>query len=309
MIETFFSVLPILSLFVIGYVLKRIDFFSPHAVGEMKKLVSHLALPALLFQAFASIEVQFSYLTLVALVFISCAIMVSLGKLLAKPVGMTTPYFPLMMGGFEMGMLGYALYAGLYGQQHLGKMALVDLGQVLFVYFVLMVLLIREGGGISTPRALLKRFITSPAIIGIFLGLLVSALKPVVTPGAFLNSIGELIDMLARITVPLIALTIGFGTNFQKEGIVMSLKTILVRKAIALVIVLLLNTFIVDRLLGMDALYRYAMMVMFLLPTPYIIPLFMHQGDTENLNYVSNTLSLDTVISLFAIVAAAVLYT
>jgi len=67
--------------------------------------------------------------------------------------------------------------------------------------------------------------------------------------------------------------------------------------------------FIVDRLLGMDALYRYAMMVMFLLPTPYIIPLFMHQGDTENLSYVSNTLSLDTVVSLFAIVAAAVLYT
>ena len=309
MIETLFSVLPILSLFIIGYLLKRIDFFTPQAVGEMKKLVSHLALPALLFQAFASIEVEASYLALVVLVFISCIAMVALGKVLAKPVGMKTPYFPLMMGGFEMGMLGYALYVGLYGREHMGKMALVDLGQVLFVYFVLMVLLIREGGGSSSPKALFRRFITSPAIIGIFSGLLVSALKPVVTAGPFLTSVGELIDMLARVTVPLIALTIGFGTTFQKQGIVLSLKTIAVRKVMALIIVLLLNSIVVDRLLGMDALYRYAMMVMFLLPTPYIIPLFMRQDDKKSMEYVSNTLSLDTVVSIFLIVIAALIYT
>jgi len=309
MLETIYSVLPILALFVIGYVLKRIHFFTPHAVGEMKKLVTYIALPMLLFQAFASIEVEPKYLILVVVVFFSCVLMVTLGRLLSRPVRMNTPYFAFMMGGFEMGMLGYALYLGLYGQEHIGKFALADLGQVLFVYFILMVLLIREGGGKSTPKALLKRFITSPAIIAIFSGLIVSGLKDVVTPGPFLNSVAELIDMLSGITVPLIAITIGFGTSFHKEGLAMSLKTIVVRKIIALIIVLILNTLVVDRLLGMGAMYRYALMVMFMLPAPFVIPLFMRNDDKASMDYVSNTLSLDTVISILLIVIAAIVYT
>jgi predicted permease len=127
MLETLLPVFPVLLLFIVGYSLQKISFFSPRSIGDMKKLVSNLALPALLFQAFSAIEVEASYLILVVLVFISCALMVVLGKLLARPSRVESPYFVLMMGGFEMGMLGYALFLALYGQQHLGKIALVDL--------------------------------------------------------------------------------------------------------------------------------------------------------------------------------------
>ena len=308
MLETLLPVLPVLLLFVIGFFLQKISFFSAGSITEMKKLVSNLALPALLFQAFSSIEVEPKHLFLVVLVFLTCAVMVVLGKVFAKPFKVNSPYFALMMGGFEMGMLGYALFLGLYGQEHLGKIALVDLGQVVFVFFVLMALLIKERGDITHPRVLLKQFISSPVIIAIIIGLAVSFLKPHVNSTPLLATFGELIDMLSRLTVPLIAITIGYGIHFQKAGLKESLKTILVRKVISIGLLLLLNELIVDRVLGMHPMYRYAMMVMFLTPPPFVISIFMKQDDKRNMDYVANTLSLDTIVSVLLIILFAAYY-
>jgi len=308
MLETLLPVLPVLLLFVIGFILQKISFFSPGSIADVKKLVSNLALPALLFQAFSAIEVEGKHLLLVILVFLTCAVMVALGKLIAKPLKVKSPYFSLMMGGFEMGMLGYALFLSLYGQQHLGKIALVDLGQVVFVFFVLMAMLIKERGDVSHPTALLKQFISSPVIIAIIIGLVVSFLKPHVSPTPLLATLGELINMLSLLTVPLIAITIGYGIHFQKEGLKDSLKTIIVRKVLSIGLLLVLNELIVDRLLGMDPMYRYAMMVMFLTPPPFVISIFMKQDDKRNMDYVANTLSLDTVISVLLIILFAAFY-
>ena len=308
MLETLLSVFPVLLLFVLGFSLQKIDFFSPRTVGEMKKVVSNLALPALMFKAFMSIEVEAKYLILVIAVFATCALMVLLGRLIAKPAKVTSPYFSLMMGGFEMGMLGYALFLGLYGQEHLGKIALVDLGQVLFVFFVLMALLIKERGGGGSPATLLKQFVTSPVILAIFSGLVASALKSRIEAGPFLNSIGTFIDMLGSLTIPLIAITKGYGISFKKEGLSQSVKTIVTRKVLSLVFVLLLNTILVDRVLGMPPMYRYAVMVMFLTPPPFVISICMKQEDKPNMDYVADTLSLDTVVSVLLIILAALFY-
>ena len=308
MFDTLLPVLPVLMLFMVGYVLQRISFFSPRSIGDMKKLVSNLALPALMFQAFFAIEIESRYLILVALIFASCLLMVLLGRFLSRPLGIRSPYFSIMMGGFEMGMLGYALFLALYGDQHLGKMALVDLGQVLFVFFVLMALLIKEREGVSDPKTLVRQFLTSPVILAILAGLVASALKGEVRRGPFLESLGSFIDMLGSLTVPLIAITIGYGINIRKDGLVASLKTILTRKILALVIVLILNAMVVDRMLGMDRMYRLAMMIMFLTPPPFVISIFMKQDDRANMDYVSNTLSLDTVISILLIIMMAAFY-
>ncbi|MDD4220342.1 MAG: AEC family transporter [Sphaerochaetaceae bacterium] len=308
MIDTLLPVLPVLLLFLVGFSLQKISFFSSSSIADMKKLVSNLALPALMIQAFSSIEIEAKYLLLVILIFLTCGLMVILGKILAKPFKVKSPYFAFMMGGFEMGMFGYALFLGLYGQQHIGKLALVDLGQVLFVFFILMALLIKERGDVSHPSALLKQFITSPVILAIFSGLIISLLKPHVHPTPLLASLGEFIDMLSRLTVPLIAITIGYGIHFQKEGLKDSLKTILVRKGLAIVLLLLLNELVVVRWLGMHPMYRYGMMVMFLTPPPYVISIFMKQDDKRNMDYVANTLSLDTVISVLLIIVFASFY-
>ena len=301
-------ILPVLLLFSLGFLLQKTRFFTEASVADVKKIVSNIALPALLFQAFASIKIEIGYLLLVLVVFGSCLLMVLLGRIIARMLRIKSPYFAFMMGGFEMGMLGYALFISFYGEQHLGKIALVDLGQVLFVFFVLMALLIRERDGVQSTAMLIRQFVTSPVILAIFAGLLASLLSPWVETSPMLDTLGRFVSMVGSLTVPLIAITIGYGIHIKREGLLLSLKTIAVRKILLIVLALAINHFIIDSLLHMEAMYRYALLVMFLTPPPFVISIYMAQDDRQDADYVANTLSLDTLISVLLVVVAAAVY-
>lgn len=302
------SILPILMLFVLGFLLQRSGSFSASAIAGIKRVVSDLALPALMFQAFSTVEIEGRYLLLVATIFLLCLVMLLLGKALAKPLGISSPYFPLMMGGFEMGMLGYALFISVYGGENIGKLALVDMGQVVFVFFVLMAFLIKERDGVHNRAVLLRQFITSPVIIAIFLGIAVSLFGKNVEPNPLLGAIGEFIALLANLTVPLIAISIGYGIHFRKEGLALALKTILARRVLLLLFALAINHWLVGGLLGMPSIYRYAVLVMCLTPPPFIITIFMKAGDKANADYVDSTLSMDTLASILLVMAATAIY-
>jgi hypothetical protein len=155
---------------------------------------------------------------------------------------------------------------------------------------------------------LLRQFITSPVILAILAGLLASLIGPLVTVGPVLGTLGRFVSMVASLTVPLIAITIGYGIHIKREGLLLSLKTIAVRKVLLIIIALAINHFLIDAVLHMDAMYRYALLVMFLTPPPFVISIYMAQDDRQDADYVANTLSLDTLISVLMVVVAAAVY-
>jgi predicted permease len=71
---------------------------------------------------------------------------------------------------------------------------------------------------------------------------------------------------------------------------------------------LAINHFLVAGLLNMDSIYRYAVLVMFLTPPPFVITIYMRQGDKANADYVDNTLSLDTLVSILLVMVATSVY-
>ena len=308
MYTTILSILPVIIFFSLGFFLKRIHFLKQDSVRDFKKVVSNLALPALLLLAFASLELEVRFLQLILLVFVCCIVMIFLGKGAAKLLKIPTPYFSLMMGGFEMGMLGYALFLSLYGQEHIGVFALMDLGQILFVFFILMTLLLREKEGASHPLDLLKGFLTSPVILAIFSGVIISLLKPYIAPTPLTESLGEFLSLLGGVTVPLISLMIGYEIHFDKEGLSLVVKTVLIRKGLLLLSGLVICRFFIRGYMGLDKIYEYALLTMFLLPPPFVIAIYMKQDDKSDLDYVNNTLSFGTVVSVLAIMGISIFY-
>ena len=185
MLKTILSVLPLILLFATGFLLQKLSFFKQSTIIDLKKIVSNLALPALLFTAFVSLEFERKFLLVVVTMFVICLLMLLAGLGIRKLLKIESEYFPLLMAGFEMGMLGYALFLSIYGSENLSTFALIDLGQVLFVFFVLMGLLIQKKTGLQKKSELLKSFVSSPVIIAIIAGLAVSFLKQVIDPNIF----------------------------------------------------------------------------------------------------------------------------
>lgn len=310
MTDIFFSVLPVLALFVLGYVLQRVHFFKAQSIQDIKKLVVSIALPCLLFRAFSQLELQPKFLIIVILVFSICGVMVLLGKMLANTLHISSPYFPILLGGFETGMLGYAIFIAVYGIDEIDKLAITDLGQVLFVFFVLMALLIKLRDGTQNASQLVKMFLSSPVIISIFLGVFVSLLKGDAdySTNRIVHFAGQVITLLGNLTVPLICLVIGYELKFDFHSARLSMKTIIIRKILLILFALLMNKVIFVRILHLAPIYEYALLTMFLMPPPFVIALFLKEDDQESQQYVVNTLSLSTIVSIGLFIVISMVY-
>jgi malate permease and related proteins len=309
-IDVIFKILPVIILFVLGLILRKVKFFGQDTIGNLKKIVVNIALPCLLFIAFSQVKINSNFLIIVLTVFFICLLMLGIGKIIELIFKIKSPYFFLLFGGFETGMLGYAIFISMYGVDNIDKLAIIDLGQVIFVFFILVTILIkmkRESKGINV----FKLFITSPVIISIFLGIIFSFIKNVISfeENKFYGTLIQSITMLGNLTAPLICISIGYELKLNKSVFRLPLLTIFIRTVLLLIAAILFNKLIIVNLLHLEKIYEYAVLVMFLLPPPFVISVYMKQDEKSDINYVLNTLSLGTVISVFVFILTAIFYT
>ena len=304
----FFSALPILTLFLLGYLLKRVNYFKKETIVDIKKFVTNISLPALLFNAFLSLDIQAEYTLMIVIVYLMCLFMILVGRIVAKIAKIQTPYFSLMMSGFEMGMYGYAMFISLYGVEHLGKIAFLVIGQSIFVFTFLISAITAVQNGKQSFGSIIKKFLTSPIILSIALGILIGQFKHYIDDLAIIETTFVFIRLLGSITVPLITITIGYGISIEKKGLGLSLFTILIRKSFLFIFALIINHYIIDTFLHMDSMYKYAMLIMALSPPTFILSVLVQPVEKENVAYINRTISLDCLISIFLMMLVATIF-
>jgi len=294
-----FNILPVITLFTLGYILKHVNFLKEKTIGDVKKIIVNIALPCVLFTAFSSLKMQLSFLPIIIIIFFLSFFLLFLGKWIARPLGFRESYFPFMTTGFEAGMIGYALFLSMYGTENLDKFALVDLGQVVFVFTIYMAFVQRQQNQGKAGSNLAKRLFSSPVILSILLGIITSLLKPYVTirSSLFLGYVNETIQILANLTVPLICLVIGYELKFEKDGLLAAVKTIVARLVLTITAAFLVNAFIITRLFQLPDIYRKAVFTLFILPPPFVITVFISRKNTKEEAYITNTLSIHVLVT------------
>jgi hypothetical protein len=71
--------LPILFLISLGYWARHRNFLAETTIDELRKIVVNLALPAVLFISFLSIELKPSYFVMFGVIFLLCSLTLQLG--------------------------------------------------------------------------------------------------------------------------------------------------------------------------------------------------------------------------------------
>ena len=305
-IDAFSKVLPVILLFILGALLRRTRFLGESTVGDLKKLIVNATLPALLFLAFAGVNLEVHHLAIVGLIFAGCA----LALLIGRSLGLPSPYFPPLMTGFEAGMMGYAIFGAVYGAANIFNFAVVDLGQVTFVFFVLVPFVQRLSTGASTFGQTLRGFLRTPVIVAILLGILFNrlGLEPLLRGWPPTDAVFRTLELLGAVTTPLIALVIGYEVHLQRGCLRRPAQAIALRLAFWVPAGLLLNALVVRPLFEADPVLQAAVMTMLVLPPPFVIPLFMSKASQEERTFVVNTLSLATLVTLAAFTVITVLF-
>ncbi len=304
------KVLPVIWLLFLGNILRKMDFITQNTINDLKKIVVNISLPALLFIAFAEIKLEHKYLYLVLIIFLTCVLMLFLGMLFKKMGKIGNSYYPALFSGFETGMMGYSLFVAVYGTANLYKLALIDLGQVIFVFFVLVSYLGKLNGKGVSPKELALSFLKSPVIIAILLGILAGATGITGTVKSFslTNSFLETLKLLSGLTTSLICLVIGYELRINLRKIGLPLGTVFLRIGLLLLSAYLINILLVDQVFHLDRGFRMALYAMFLLPPPFVIPIFMtDQGESQK-ELVLNTISIHIVLSILMFLGLIIIY-
>lgn len=298
------AILPILLLLTVGHLLRRTRLFTDDTVTSLKKVVVNITLPAVLFTSFLETTLESRYLLIMGLVFILCVLLFFFGHLVKKVLQQKWQYFPYLFTGFEFGMLGLSLFGTAYGLSNFGSMAILGLPHELFIWFVYLTLLLKQGDQTPTIKDMLKSFAASPIIIAIVLSVSINLLRitPAIKSFILSDGIFQFLNILAGLTGPVILLMIGYEIQISKANFKSSLTVVAVRLGTLIPLAVLLNTLVLDQLLNLGNNFQAAFFTLLILPPPFIIPVFMKEGLDEEKTYINNTLMLHTVASILVFI-------
>lgn len=295
------TALPVLAALALGVLCRKLNFLTRDGVDTLKKVVVNLTLPAVVFAAFATAEYSLQTIAIPVLVFLLCCAGLGLGKVLARLLRLPGRVTPYLAGGFEAGMLGYALFALLFPQESSARFAILDLGQTLFVFTLYKALL---SGGKET-KSLWKDIVNTPILWGTFAGLLVGAtgLFGWMVRNGSAAVVTSLTDFLSAPTGMMILLAVGYDLDFGQIRWRETARFVVLRlAAMAILFAVLL---LVNRTLLHGIIFEGAALLLFILPPPYVLPIFADEPSQRA--QISSALSALTVVTLllFAVMTVA----
>ena len=298
------GVLPIVLLLALGMLLRRVRVLDDDTVAGLKRLIVNVSLPAVLFTTFLVTRFEPAYLWVIIIVFTVCVALYGVGLLALRTVG-GSAYTPFLFTGFELGMIGFALFTAVYGPERLPALGVLALGHEVFIWFVCVTLLRAAGAQRQTAAQTARNLLTSPTIVAILAGvaLNVAGFGPALTESAVGGAISTALGYLAAMIVPLILLVVGYGSKLTGAGVREALPLVAVRTVVTLGLALLIGYLVFERLLGLDPIFRHALVTLMVLPPPFIIPLFIPASRRGELGYVNNVLSLSALVSVAVFVS------
>ncbi len=305
-IPTLESVLPVIITLFWGVLMRKKKLMTAQGIADLKSLIVNVCIPAAMFVNFYSTDLSGSVAILLLLMMATMIAAYVIGLLLKKALHIQQEFMPYLCTTIEGGMLGYALYILLFGQENLYHMALIDLGTAFFLFGYLITKLRLRSEPSVTGKDILKGF-TTPINIAIILGLGCNLLGI----GRILNAsaAGDLISSICSFaSAPvgfLILICVGFGLDFSNVPWGVTMKTILSR-VVVMACAGVLGYQCIIRLFPGDDLYRYGMLLAFVLPPSYAFSAYT-KGEEEN-SYVGSVLAVYLVITVigYSLIAWAI---
>lgn len=296
------TVLPVFLALALGMLCRSRNFLSREGVDALKKVVINLTLPFVLLNAFATAEYSAAALTLPALMFVICCLALGLGFLAVRFFRVKGRLSVFLMSGFEAGMLGYALFVLLFPNVSVSSFALPDIGQTLFVFTLYKILL----SGKTDWKAIGRDMATTPILWAVAAGVLIGAtgLYGLLEQWGVAGILNASTDFLSAPTGMIILLTVGYDLVIKEIPWKKTAGFIVMRlviMAICYTVAVLLN-----RTLLNNVLFEGAMLLMLILPPPYVIPVFADEpSERVQISSALSAMTLVTIV-LFALVSVFV---
>lgn len=203
-------------------------------------------------------------------------------------------------------MIGVALFSSIFGLENLHNILLIGLGHEFFIWFFYAPLLKSKNMSKMNIRHIIKSFFKSPIILAIISAILLNltGIYSSVSDYSLSGGIISTITMISQLVTPLILLTVGYNLQFKnipwKAGIHLIGLRIITVGILGALLVYFTKVYVMD----ISKIMGYAFVIFFLLPPPYIIPVFLGRELKKEGIFYNNLLVISTIVTfiLFMII-------
>lgn len=208
-------ILPLFVIIFVGYLLRKTGFAREGFVDELNRLVYFLGLPAMLFIESSRIDVNALTGGAAAIAF---PLVVAVTTLIGLAATLPLPFHqrgPVVQAGFRgnLAYIGLPIVSTTLGPAALGTITIIiAAGIVIHTLLSILVLsLLKPDGDSIRPLVHMRRTLTNPLLIAIALGLLFAA-----AGWSLPEVLARPIELLARMSLPLILLVLGLSLSFSE---------------------------------------------------------------------------------------------
>jgi predicted permease len=300
MIEIISRFLPIFLILLLGFFLKRKKIINNAIINGLKNIIVNAALPSILFISFLTMEIENSAILLFIGTFIFCLLLYGTGILFQKTKVCNYPLSPFFFTGFEFGMVGVALFTSIFGTAQLFNILLIGLGHEFFIWFFYAPLLEAKNHGKIDPAGIVKSFFKSPIIIAILSAMFLNltGIYNNISSNFIIEGVMTTLTMLSGLVTPLILLTVGANLQFRHISWKSAVHLISLRLIAVAALGTLLYMFTGRYVMDISKIMTYAFIIFFLLPPPFIIPVFLGPDYKKESEFYNGLLVVYTVVTL-----------
>ena len=292
MLEYILNISPIILLALIGFILKKINFFDTSHADLFLKIVFYIAIPGLIFSSFDQLVLDHQ---LISLPFFAAFILLfnfGLSYLLGLKLKLKRKTHGTFVLGASILNTGFSLpfVLAILGEDGVSRLILFDLGNVFLVITLLYYFSCKMGSNDYSRKIVLKKLTTSTPLLALIIAMTLN-LTNIHLPDFLL----DLSYKIGNMVIPLIMFALGIYFNPKFVHLKLSVITIFIRMVIGFLVGLL-----IVYLFNLRGLERTIIMVGTSAPVGFNTLTF---SSLENLDkeFAASLLSYSILIGIFSV--------
>jgi predicted permease len=288
--EVLNEILPLVILFLIGYLMQRLKVFEKKDGDILLKIVFYISLPALILNSLPGVRINEEFILLPFIASAVILITFGLAWMSAKMLKLSRKTFGSFVVGAMILNIGFVLpfIITFFGEEGLSRIIIMDAGNGIMVMTFVYYQACRYGNPSCTHRTILKKFLLSPPLWAIAIGLAINFLSvsfPAVLQG-FFRITGDL-------TIPLLMMTIGFYFTPAIVNFKAMFMVIFIRMGIGLILGLAAAT-----LFALEGLTRIVVIIGLSTPVGYNTLTFSSIEELDK-EFASSIVSVSILVGVF----------
>ncbi|MFC1734280.1 AEC family transporter [candidate division KSB1 bacterium] len=298
------KILPVLLILPLGYLLKRIHVLKKEDNTPLLKLFIKVTLPATLFLAFSQLEITSRILLLAGLGLVVVILLFLLGyviTLIVKPASNIRKIFLIVLPALAPATVAYPFFMELYGEVGLSTIALINIGNILFLFTADKFIAMRLSNQ-KKHSGFFMQFIESPIIWSMVLGLLFSYFN------IYHDVMTSFFEILAAATIFIIMIALGLGFEWNNRIMKEIVPIIITKTCLGLLI-----GYGIAVVLGLTGLERIAILIYAFVPASAVTYVFVSEeklDKTLEADLLSFSLPLGAILTgVFLMFSDAILLT